>query len=364
MIFVEVFRLLVVLIGAIAGLQIGKEISAASAAPVLGTTLGAFVTYVAGGVIGRMLDRGMGAVTRRLRDIPPAEVFAASVTGALGLLVGLVAGLPLLGLVRSSIDYPSLAAICWVMAVLAARFGASKGEQFVDMLNLSRRLSRHTEITSDDSALLDSSALMDKYLLILGNSGLLPRSLIVPQFVLDQVDTIAAGPDPVSSRRAKRGLESLDALRSAGIVIQIADEEVPEVDDLNEKVAALAERLGARAITCSGEVASMVEARGAKALDLRRLSSNLLPEHLPGEHLTVDLVRPGRQARQAIGYLPDGDMVVVNDAEEAIGKVGVDVVVASTRQTTQGVLVFANLRSSVRKDSGSADPPVQSFSPS
>lgn len=364
MIFVEIFRLLVVLIGAIAGLQIGREISATSAAPVLGTTLGAFVTYVAGGVIGRIIDRGMGAVTRKLRDIPPAEVFSASVTGALGLLVGLVAGLPLLGLVHSSIDYPSLAAICWVMTVLAARFGASKGQQFVEMLNLSRRLSRHTEILPDDSALLDSSALMDKYLLILGRSGLLPHTLILPQFVLDQVETIAAGPDPVSSRRARRGIESLDALRSEGVVLQVADEEVPEIDDVNEKVAALAGRLGTRVITCSGEVAALAQGLGAKALDLRRLSSNLLPEHLPGEHLTVDLVKPGRQARQAIGYLPDGDMVVVNDAEEAIGQAGVQVVVASTRQTTQGMLVFANLRSPVSKNRGSADPPVQSLSPS
>ncbi|MHB8289060.1 MAG: PIN domain-containing protein [Acidimicrobiales bacterium] len=352
-VFVEGFRLLVVLIGVIAGLQIGREISVTSIAPVIGATLGAFVTYVAGGVVGRTLDRGIGVVTRKLRDVPPAEVFAASLTGALGLLVALVAGLPLLGLVHSPIDYPSLAALCWVMAVLAARFGASKGEQFVETLNLSRRLSQRTEVPSGESALLDSSALMDKYLLILGRAGLLPRSLVLPQFVLDQVETIAAGPDPVSSRRAKRGLESLDALRMEGIEVRIAVEEVPEVEGVNEKVAVLAERLGTRLITCSGEVASIVEKHGSPVLDLRRLSSSLSPEHLPGEHLTVDLVRPGRQSRQAIGYLPDGDMVVVNDADHAIGQNGVQVVVASTRQTTQGVLVFASLLSSRPGESSS-----------
>jgi uncharacterized protein YacL len=85
------------------------------------------------------------------------------------------------------------------------------------------------------------------------------------------------------------------------------------------------------------------EEAGARVLDLRRLVSDLSPDHVPGEHLRVDLIRAGRQPQQAIGFLPDGDMVVVNDAEEMVGRAGVEVVVLSTRPTNQGLLVFARV---------------------
>ena len=78
-------------------------------------------------------------------------------------------------------------------------------------------------------------------------------------------------------------------------------------------------------------------------LDLRRLATELSPDHVPGEHLKVDLVRAGRQPAQAIGFLPAGDMVVVNDAEELVGQSDVEIVVLSTRPTNQGLLVFARV---------------------
>jgi uncharacterized protein YacL len=85
------------------------------------------------------------------------------------------------------------------------------------------------------------------------------------------------------------------------------------------------------------------EAAGGPVLDLRRLASDLAPDHIPGEHLRIDLVRPGRQPQQAIGFLPDGDMVVVNDAEDLVGQSDVEIVVLSTRPTNQGLLVFARV---------------------
>jgi len=85
------------------------------------------------------------------------------------------------------------------------------------------------------------------------------------------------------------------------------------------------------------------EEQDIDVVDLRRLAAELSPDHPPGEHLVVDLVKEGRQPRQAVGYLPEGDMVVVNDASHLVGRGGIEVVVSSTRQTSQGQLLFAQL---------------------
>ena len=119
--------------------------------------------------------------------------------------------------------------------------------------------------------------------------------------------------------------------------------DVPAAASIEEKVAILADRLNARVVTCSVEMARRREEAGARVLDLRSLVSELSPDHVPGERLKVDLIRAGRQPQQAIGFLPDGDMVVVNDAEEMVGRTDVEVVVLSTRPTNQGLLVFARI---------------------
>ena len=136
---------------------------------------------------------------------------------------------------------------------------------------------------------------------------------------------------------------AIEALRASGVDVRIDVDELPDVDDIDEKVLILAQRQRLRIATCSADLAHRASQRGVEALDLRHLTAELTPDHPPGEHMTIDLVREGRQSRQAIGYLPEGDMVVVNDAAHLIGAHDVDVVVTSTRQTTQGLLVFAHL---------------------
>src|SRR5579863_1719753 len=109
-IFVEVFRLLLVIAGVVGGLQLGNHIGRDTYAPLLACTLATLVTYVIGGVAGRLFDRGMRSAVRRLRDMPPSEVFAGSVVGSAGLLLGLALGLALVSLVHSTVGYP-LAAV-------------------------------------------------------------------------------------------------------------------------------------------------------------------------------------------------------------------------------------------------------------
>jgi uncharacterized protein YacL len=342
-VFVEVLRLLLVVAGVIGGLQAGDAVGKNTTAPVVGITLGALLAYVVGGVLGRLLNRGLNRGVAGLRATPASEVFAGSLVGTMGLLLGLVAGLPIVALVHSSVDYPLVAAFSWVLCFFGVQLGVAKGREILKVAGLGHLVDRPTQKPPDSALVVDTSAVLDRQLLVLGKAGLLPGGIVVPRFVVDDVRTLAESPDPVSSRRARRGLEALEALRSTGVAVRVSDEELPDVESTAERALALAKRMQLRLATCSSELARKAGQDGVEVVDLRRLPAELTPDHQAGEHLVIDLVKEGSQARQAVGYLPDGDMVVVNDASHLVGRSAVEVVVSSARQTSQGMLVFAHL---------------------
>jgi len=343
MIFVEGFRLLFVLAGSVAGFEIGRSLGAGPNAPVIGLLFGAGVSYVLGGVAGRLLDRGLQRAVFLFRNTPPGETFAASIVATTGMLLGLVIGLPLLVVFRSGYALLITAVIAWILGTLGWRLGSIKGRQVVAAAGLSRILAPQSRPPEGHALLADSSALMDRFLLVLGRGGLLPGGLVVPQFVVDHIRSVAASSDPVIARRARRGLESVEALREMGVAVHIAPDEVPEVDDPTVKLLTVARRTGLRVGTCSTPVAEEAARWDLPFVDLRSVASALTPDHLPGERLRLELIKEGRQARQAVGYLADGDMVVVNDATHLIDQGSVEVTVLSTRPTSQGMMVFAKL---------------------
>ena len=342
MLFVEVFRLILVLLGALAGSETGHAIGH-SAGQAVGLVLGALIAYVLGGVLGRLLDRSGPRAVSRFSRTPPGEMFAGILTGIGAFLLGTAVSVPLLVLVRSPVTWPAAALITWAFTWTGYKVGASKGRQVVAAAGLGRVLAPPVEPPPGYALLVDTSAAMTRFLLVLGRYGLLVGGLVVPRFVIDQLQTLAAGPDEVSSRRARRGLECLEVLRELGVPVHLADNELPEIDDLNERLVEMARRLGLRLVTCSGPVKDLAKRRGIPFTDLRPLATDLTPDHQPGEQLVIDLVKEGNQPRQALGYLADGDMVVVNDAAHLIGRENVVVEVLSTRTTTQGLLVFARL---------------------
>lgn len=353
MVFVEVLRLIMVLAGALAGLAIGQSVHDTAGARVLGAGIGVLLTYAIGGGAGRLIDRSYERAVSQARNLPGPELLAGVLLGAVGLVVGIVLCLPLFVFVKQDYDYPVAAGVAWILGYLGLRTGMAKGRQLADSARLTRRLEVRND-TAPGGLMIDTSAVMDRAFLVLGLAGLLGPEVLIPEPVTDELRTLADGVDPVSSRRAGRALEAIGVIRAAGVAVTVVSGDVPEVSMIEEKVLVLAERLGARLLTSSAEIARQQAHLGVVIVDLRAVAADLAPDHIPGERLFVDLVRAGRQAHQAVGYLPDGDMVVVNDAGHLVGTDAVEVSVLSTRPTSQGLLVFAQLRNG----SGSADGPA------
>jgi uncharacterized protein YacL len=238
---------------------------------------------------------------------------------------------------------PLTALAAWVGAYFGFRLFVHQSETLFGALGLSTRpLVRSSPYAQGDGLLVDTSAVMDGQLLVLARSGLLHDDLLVARFVLDELQGLADAEDDSRARKAQRGLESLDVLRRESTVrVRVVDDEVPELREVDAKLAALARRLQVRLLTTDANLARVAEVQGVPVINLRRLAIELAPDVVAGQGLRVALVKPGRQPGQGVGYLDDGSMVVVNGGADLVGTGDVELVASSIVPTAAGRIVFA-----------------------
>lgn len=190
--------------------------------------------------------------------------------------------------------------------------------------------------------LMDSSALIDARILDIAQTGFLQAPVAVPRFVLSELQTMADSSDRVKRAKGRRGLEVVSKLQRVGTIdVTIDETEVPGIG-ADQMLVELARRMPATLVTADSALARVSQIQGVPILNLRDLADALRPALAPGDSVTIRPVRPGEQPGQAVGYLDDGTMIVVEDAAHAIDReVKVDVV--SALQTSAGRLVFARL---------------------
>ena len=350
--FVEVMRAFVVLLCTAAGYWLARDLAPDSAtAGGIGAMLGVLVGFVSGGLLGRSIDRALGAVERRVAPVAGPRLFAGLAVGIGGAVVGGIVTLPVLIYVHPAISIPIAGILTWTLGVLGFRVGAARSADLFAAAGLSTRpLVRAQAFDARDGYLVDTSAIMDGRFANLVQAGVIHDDLFVARFVLDELQGFAdLGGEDVRGRRARRGLETVQAMQRDGSArISVLDEEVPEASEVDAKLVALAQRLELRLLTADAPLASVAELRGVPTLNLRRLAADLSAPVLGGERLTVRLVKPGREPGQGVGYLEDGSMVVVNGGAAAVGGPELEVVVSSVVPNAAGRIVFARPVDEVR----------------
>ncbi len=193
--------------------------------------------------------------------------------------------------------------------------------------------------------IVDSSALIDGRIAKICDTHFISAALIIPRFVLNDLQRIADSPDPARKARGRRGLDTLNALRAIkNIDLRIHESEVANRQELESKLVFLAQSMKAKLLTTDYNLARMAEFHGVLWLNLHALAKAVRPELTLGETIEVELVKPGREDGQAVGYLEDGSMVVVSDARASMGK-KVTVEVISVLPSAGGKMVFAKLQS-------------------
>jgi len=203
---------------------------------------------------------------------------------------------------------------------------------------------RFRQATVQDAPLLiDSNIIIDGRIVSLCNTGFLSSSLVVPRFVLDELQRLADSADSLKRERGRNALERLQHMQNdplLSVTIHESDEDVSTPVDT--KLTQLAKLLDARLLTNDSNLCAIARLQNVAVLNLNDLSRALRPQLTAGDALDLPLIKEGRDSHQAVGYLPDGTMVVVNHARPHLGKT-MPVVVVSTLQTTAGRLYFADL---------------------
>ena len=192
---------------------------------------------------------------------------------------------------------------------------------------------------------VDTSVLIDGRIARVCETGFLSAALVIPRFVLNELQSIADSTDPLRQARGRRGLDVLNALRAIKTLdIRITESEVAKKEDVDAKLVFLAQSMRAKLLTTDYNLAKMAEFQGVPWLNLNKLSKSLQPELMIGERLEIELVKPGKEEGQAIGYLADGSMVVVTGGRQHIGQhVGVEII--SLLPTGAGKMIFARMGS-------------------
>ncbi len=272
-----------------------------------------------------------------------------SVSGLSSAVFGLILGLIMAKLVSdafslASIPPETLSSIRVTLTLVFCYLGmvmAMRGKDEFSIIIPYVRLRRQDQ--SEGIVLLDTSVIIDGRIVDIFKTKFLSGKMIIPRFVLKELQQIADSTDPIKRQRGRRGLEMLHTIqKEAELDIALNEEDFPETPEVDAKLVKLAKLLEAKILTVDFNLNRVASIQGIKVLNINELANTLKPVVFPGERMQIKLIREGKEHNQAVGYLEDGTMVVVEEARRLIGQ-EVNVAVTSVLQTQAGRMIFTKI---------------------
>lgn len=342
-----IVRLIGFIVFGLIGWQVGAVITGASSpTPASARVIVPLASMGAllGALIAPWITLKPAAFTKRMiRQLPPQQILA----GTLGLGVGLLIA----------------ALLAWPLSLLPSPFGKilpMLGAIIFGYLGIAVMILRHKEIfalfsgredwekggpivaeAAEAPVLLDTSVIIDGRIADISHTGFIPGPLIIPRFVLNELQYIADSPDPLRRNRGRRGLDMLNRMQKESVVpVRIADLDVEEARQVDEKLVRLAQRLSCRIITNDFNLNRVAGLQGVKVLNVNELANAVKAVVLPGEALRVYIMQEGKEVGQGVGYLDDGTMVVVENGRHYMNQ-EIEVQVTKVLQTNAGRMIFA-----------------------
>lgn len=345
----EVLRLLVVVFFAGAGYEVGSGVGPTR--PVLGAlngtavglVLGVGLGYVLGGVLGRTTTSSAEVVRSRLNDTSADQLVAGGVGVVCGVLLGAGVAWPVFFLRQAYLAFPLFGFVVVALGYLGYLVGASKRDGVLALFGDRAGRAPRAVPSSALPRVLDTSVAIDGRLLDVVRAGFLHGTVLIATPVLRELQGLADAGEDTRRAKGRRGLENLEALkREPGVDVQVLDLDVSAVPEVDAKLVRICLDHGAALLTLDTNLAKAAALAGVQVLNLHALALALRPPVAAGDDVDVLLLRPGKEPGQAVGYLGDGSMVVVEHAREYVGSERL-VSVTSVLTTANGRLVFGRL---------------------
>lgn len=363
---VEVLRFCVVIFLTGVGYQVAKGLGSEEAvvgpfdAASTGMILGAAFGYVIGGLVARLTLRTVSATESALSGRSAEQLLAALVGAIVGVLVSAAMAWPVLLLGAMQYTAPLFIFVVVTVASLGYRLGLSQRDGVLALLGGRGSLETRRPSASSLPKLIDTSVAIDARIVDVVRAGFLHGLIVVPEPVLGELQAFADSADEQRRAKGRRGLEALETLRrERGVDLEVVADEAPEIAEVDGKLVHMALERKAALLTQDTNLARVAAVAGCRVMNLHALALALRPPVLAGDAVSVLLTRAGKEAGQAVGYLDDGTMVVVERARDRIGHEAA-VVVTSVLVTTNGRLVFARLTAD---DPAAASVPAQATGP-
>jgi uncharacterized protein YacL len=274
---------------------------------------------------------------RRIRELSAADLLAGSFGGLVGLVLASFLAVPLSALPDSFGRFAPLVVAAF-LGMTGAAAGAIKGEELIALL---RDLRGGRDRQRAERVLLDTSVIIDGRIADIAQTGFLRGSLVVPRFILLELQAIASSSDPLRRARGRRGLDMLARLQKEAILpVEVIERDAPQFPAEDTKLVAVAKELRSPILTNDYGLNRVAELEGVAVMNVNELATAVRPLVLPGEELSVKVVQEGKESGQGVGYLDDGTMVVIEGGGRHMGE-ELGVIVLRVLQTVAGRMVFA-----------------------
>ena len=290
--------------------------------------------------VGALAGAGVVIFELRIRQVSLKRLIGAAAGSLLGIigayLISLVLGQALRG-AGNTLPFLQVVLLAW-MTYCGLIVGAAKG----DMLNLAALggLFGGEAGSKTSFKILDTSVIIDGRIADIVETGFVDGSLVIPQFVLRELQLVADSSDSMKRNRGRRGLDILQKIQKMSqLNVQILEDDFPNVRDVDMKLIELAKVYDCKIVTNDFNLNKVAQLHGVEVLNINELANALKPVVLPGEVIRVFILKEGKEYNQGVAYLDDGTMVVVDNARKLISKT-VDVSVTSVLQTTAGKMIF------------------------
>lgn len=341
-----VFRLIGMVAVAVASFKLAlylgggwEDVRAISALTLAGAALGLIVTPW-------LTIRPFQWVRGRIGRMPASQLIAAMAGLIIGLAVAALLTPPLAGLPTPMGDIlPFVASVVFGYLGVAVMVMRHRDIFNVVGARLAREGGmRSSKARNHEAVLLDTSVIIDGRIADISRTGFIGATMLVPRFVLNELQHVADSSDPLRRNRGRRGLDMLKKLQNESVVpIRITDMDVEDVREVDDKLVMLAKQLHCPIVTNDYNLNRVAELQGVVVLNINELANAVKAVFLPGEAMQVRIIQEGKEVGQGVGYLDDGTMVVVENGKRYINQT-LEVLVTKVLQTAAGRMIFAQLQ--------------------